>query len=248
MPQAGIAGALGLATIAAPLAGALNAPVAKPVLNTSLPAAMAPGPQFPSIVTNAANAVDDVRLIPDDSAVSSVPPGLGAPRTVLVARAQRGGERAVLPGCDGVVADTSGLVNGDMPASSLCTLWDDKYKLRADAAVALAKLNLSYHKRFGHDLCISDAYRSLVEQRAVKATRGGMAATPGTSNHGWGLAVDLCDGVQRDTSATYWWLRNNAPAYGFDNPDWARSGGSGPHEPWHWEYVPGVTARSSTNG
>jgi LAS superfamily LD-carboxypeptidase LdcB len=140
------------------------------------------------------------------------------------------------------------VTNGGLPASDLCTLWDGKHTLRADAAVALAKLNLGYRKRFGRDICISDGYRTLAEQRAVKSARGGFAATPGTSNHGWGLAVDLCDGVQNDTSVTYWWLRDNAPAYGFDNPGWALRGGSGPYEPWHWEYVPGVTERSTTNG
>jgi len=25
-----------------------------------------------------------------------------------------------------------------------------------------------------------------------------------------------------------------------DNPAWARPGGSGPHEKWHWEYTKGV--------
>jgi len=238
VPQVGIAGALGLATIAAPLTGALAAPTAKPVLNTSVPAAIQPGPQFPRLSASAANAVDDVHLIPDDSVVSSVPAAIGAPRQVLVARAARGSERAVLPGCDGVIANPS-MTNGNVPDVDLCTLWDGKHRLRADAAVALAKLNLAYRKQFGHDMCLSDAYRTLAQQYAVKAARGSYAATPGTSEHGYGLAVDLCDGVESDTSTTYWWMRNNAPAYGFDNPDWARSGGLGPHEPWHWEYLPG---------
>jgi hypothetical protein len=237
VPQVGIAGALGLATIAAPLTGALAAPAAKPVMNTSVPAAMAPGPQFPSLAAGV-NAVSDVHLIPDDGVVASVPSGITAPGTILVARAARGSERAVLPGCDGVVVNRT-MTNGNVPAVDLCTLWDGKHKLRADAAVAIAKLNLGYRKQFGHDICLSDAYRTLSQQYAVKAARGGFAATPGTSEHGWGLAVDLCDGVTSDTSATYWWLRNNAPAYGFDNPDWARTGGTGPHEPWHWEYLPG---------
>jgi hypothetical protein len=239
IPQVGIAGALGLATIAAPLTGALVAPAPKPVSNTSIPAALAPGPQFPSLQSMAAYGVDDIRLIPGDSLAASVPSLLSAPRTVLVTgRVARSSDRAVLPGCDGTIADPK-MTNGGVPASDLCTLWDGKHKLRADAAVAIAKLNLAYHKQFGHDICFTDAYRTLSQQYAVKAARGGFAATPGTSEHGWGLAADLCDGVASGTSATYWWLRNNAPAYGWDNPDWARAGGSGPHEPWHWEYLPG---------
>jgi LAS superfamily LD-carboxypeptidase LdcB len=134
----------------------------------------------------------------------------------------------------------SGIQNGRLPASMLCTLWDPKRQLRSDAAVALAKLNLVYARRFGHPICFNDAYRSLAQQYAVKARRGGFAARPGTSEHGWGLAVDLCDGVDAGPgSATYGWLRANAPAYGWENPTWARSGGAGPYEPWHWEYLPG---------
>jgi D-alanyl-D-alanine carboxypeptidase len=237
VPQVGIAGALGLATIAAPLTGVLAVPVAKPVPNTSVPMALGPEPAFPAVRASVSNAVDDVRLIPDDGVLASVPSLLDAPRTVLVARVARGSQRAVLPGCDGVVHDRR-MANGGVPAADLCTLWDGKHRLRSDAAVALAKVNLAYHARFGHDMCISDAYRTLAQQYAVKAARGGFAATPGTSEHGWGLAVDLCDGVSSGRT-TYWWLRNNAPAYGWDNPDWARAGGSGPHENWHWEYLPG---------
>ena len=76
------------------------------------------------------------------------------------------------------------------------------------------------------------------QQRAVKAQKGGLAAAPGKSNHGWGLAVDLC---QDQTSGVKWaWLNENGPAYGWANPAWALPGGSGPHERWHWEYVKGV--------
>lgn len=237
VPQAGIAGALGLATIAAPLTGMFAAPAAKPVMNTSVPAALAPAPAFPALQASASNAVADGRLIPDDTLMSSVPALIGAPRTVLVARAARGSQRAVLPGCDGVLGAAE-MPNGDLPSSDLCSLWDGKHKLRTDAAVAFAKLNLAYRKHFGHDMCITDAYRTLAQQYAVKASRGSFAATPGTSKHGLGLAVDLCDGVPSG-GTTYWWLRNNAPAYGWDNPDWARAGGSGPHENWHWEYIAG---------
>jgi hypothetical protein len=37
-------------------------------------------------------------------------------------------------------------------------------------------------------------------------------------------------------------LRDNATAYGWENPDWALAGGSGQYEPWHWEYFPGEQA------
>jgi LAS superfamily LD-carboxypeptidase LdcB len=118
----------------------------------------------------------------------------------------------------------------------MCTLWDGKHQLRADAAISLAKLNVAYTQKFGHPMCVSDAYRTLGQQQAVKAERGYLAATPGTSVHGLGRAVDLCDDVEDFGSRTHQWLVDNAPRYGWKNPDWAQPGGSGPREGWHWEW------------
>jgi zinc D-Ala-D-Ala carboxypeptidase len=247
LPQAGIAGALGLATIAVPLTGAFAvAPPVKPVANTMSTAALTPLPPFPLATIPARTALDDVRLLPDEEPTASVPARLAAPRTLLVGRASRSNERAVLPGCDGGVPSVAGIQNGQLPASMLCTLWDPRRQLRSDAAVAIAKLNLGYEQHFGHGICFSDAYRSLSAQYRVKAERGSFAARPGTSEHGWGLAVDLCDGVEQGPSSlSYQWMRTNAARYGWQNPNWARSGGSGPYEPWHWEYVSGEKGQSS---
>jgi D-alanyl-D-alanine carboxypeptidase len=247
LPQAGIAGALGLATIAVPLTGAFAvAPPGKPVANTVSTAALTPLPPFPLATTPARTALDDVRLLPDEEPTASVPARLAAPRTLLVGRASRSNERAVLPGCDGHVPSVAGIQNGQLPASMLCTLWDPRRQLRSDAAVAIAKLNLAYQQHFGHGVCFSDAYRSLSAQYRIKAERGSFAARPGTSEHGWGLAVDLCDGVEQGPSSlSYQWMRANAPRYGWENPNWAHRGGSGPYEPWHWEYVSGEKGQSS---
>jgi len=141
-----------------------------------------------------------------------------------------------LPGCSGVRIKAA--KDGEIPADSLCTLWDGHTQMRADAAVALAELNQAYVAEFGSDMCLSSGYRTLAQQYAIKAEKGALAATPGKSNHGWGLAVDFCS---RETSGARWaWLNANGPAYGFDNPGWALRGGSGPYEPWHWEYLKGV--------
>jgi hypothetical protein len=247
LPQAGIAGALGLATIAVPLTGAFaQAPSVKPVADTVSTTALAPLPPFPLATIPARTALDDVRLLPDEEPTASVPARLAAPRTLLVGRASRSNERAVLPGCDGSVPSTAGIQNGQLPASTLCTLWDAGRQLRSDAAVAIAKLNLAYTQHFGHPMCISDAYRSLGAQYRIKAARGYFAARPGTSEHGWGLAVDLCDGVEEGSSSlSYQWMRANAPRYGWQNPQWAGTGGSGPYEPWHWEYLAGEKGQSS---
>jgi hypothetical protein len=247
LPQAGIAGALGLATIAVPLTGAFAVtPPAKQVANTVSTAALAPLPPFPLVTVPARTALDDVRLLPDEEPRASVPARLAAPRTLLVGRVSRSNERAVLPGCDGHLPPTEGYQNGQLPASALCTLWDPRRQLRSDAAVAIAKLNLAYQQHFGHPMCFNDAYRSLSDQYRIKAERGSFAARPGTSEHGWGLAVDLCDGVDEGSSSlSYQWMRANAPVYGWQNPDWARPGGAGPYEPWHWEYFPGEKGQSS---
>jgi LAS superfamily LD-carboxypeptidase LdcB len=63
-----------------------------------------------------------------------------------------------------------------------------------------------------------------------------LAATPGTSVHGWGLAVDLCGGVERFGTTQNTWLLAHAPAHGWSHPAWAAAGGSRP-EPWHFEYA-----------
>ncbi|NNU27094.1 M15 family metallopeptidase [Isoptericola sediminis] len=139
-----------------------------------------------------------------------------------------------LPGCDGYASGTGS--NGYIPESEMCTLWDGTTRIRADAGVALARLNLAYRVVFGENMCITDGYRSYSSQVATKEAKGYLAATPGTSNHGWGLAVDLCP--ETYSGSRYDWLRANAPAYGWDNPDWAIYD---KYEPWHWEYTDAVT-------
>ncbi len=133
--------------------------------------------------------------------------------------------------------------NGRIDRDDLCELWSGEY-LRSDAAVALARLNAEFVTEFGRDLCITDGYRSYSEQVSVRWRKPGLAARPGTSQHGWGLAVDLCKGEASARAKEHTWLEDNAPDFGWDNPDWARSGGSGPYEPWHWEYVAGQDDRS----
>src|SRR3712207_3555120 len=63
----------------------------------------------------------------------------------------------------------------------------------------------------------------------------GLAAVPGTSNHGWALAVDLCGGINVAGTAQSAWMAANSGRFGFVQPDWARQGGEKP-EPWHWEF------------
>jgi hypothetical protein len=242
--QVGITSALGIATIMAPLSGLVTGPAAAKATLNNISVPTVSMPAFP-FLRHIPAAVADGRLVTDDALVPQVPQSLLAPRTLLVTHPSRGHERAVLPGCFGafplIKAD-----NGRLPNSMLCTLWDNKHQLRADAAVALAKMNVAYGQRFGHPMCVSDAYRSLSAQYTVKAQRGGFAAQPGMSVHGLGRAVDLCDDVENGGSPTHEWLVDNAGSYGWKNPDWALRGGDGPYEPWHWEYsAPGEETSQS---
>ncbi|MCB2411631.1 M15 family metallopeptidase [Demequina sp. TTPB684] len=137
-----------------------------------------------------------------------------------------------LPGCN-MPAQFSG-ENGQLSTDQLCELWDGNY-MRADAALVLAELNAQFNAKFGRDLCIQEGYRSYADQVRIRGLRGYLAASPGTSMHGFGVAFDLCSGD--DSGAPKAWLDENAAAFNFVNPDWAKYR---KYEPWHWEYKPGV--------
>ncbi len=138
-----------------------------------------------------------------------------------------------------------GFTNGTIPESALQPLpWDSTKTLRPDAAQALIALNNAFREDFGYDLPLTDAYRSYENQVKAKDFWCGLgrcenAAEPGTSNHGWGLAVDIGDRsffTITEGSPTYLWLKANAARFGWVHPDWAQPGGAGPREAWHWEY------------
>ncbi|MBB6173550.1 LAS superfamily LD-carboxypeptidase LdcB [Nocardiopsis mwathae] len=131
-------------------------------------------------------------------------------------------------------AAASGYPNGLLPNDALCELYEDGHYLRADAAVDFLKMNEAYQERFGRSMCITSSYRDLSNQHRVYAEQPpGNAAVPGTSNHGWGLAIDLCGGVQNQGSEPFNWLEQNSRQWGWFHPQWAYSS---PFEPWHWEY------------
>jgi len=148
------------------------------------------------------------------------------------------------PTCSGVV--TSPGRNGRLPASVLCDLWQAPYQDRADAVVTLFALNDDFRAAFGRDLCLTSGYRTLEQQAALRAKKGGLAAPPGTSNHGWGLAIDICESDY--TGERGRWLDEVGPVYGWANPPWAHRGGAGPYEPWHWEFTDAVAALESGTG
>ncbi|WP_199423490.1 M15 family metallopeptidase [Actinotalea solisilvae] len=230
LPRAGVLGALAVATIAVPLLDH-RAEVA----TVDVEAVTVADPGYPSAY----------EVLAGDGAAATATSVLAAVRGTerVAAMASRAYDRDPLPGCDGEARPAG--QNGLIPESDLCELWVSGQSLRGDAAVALAELNFNFRAAFGRDLCLTDSYRSLADQRRVAALKPGLAASPGTSNHGWGLAIDLCTSENRSTSVMSW-LQDNGPTFGWDNPQWARAGGSGAYEPWHWEYVPG-TSEMGTN-
>ena len=165
---------------------------------------------------------------------------IGAPsaKQTKVDAASRAITKTVLPGCDGE-APKGEASNGELPSDWLCDVGVGNHKLRKDAAVAFAKMNAAFKKDTGKDLAITDSYRSLESQVSVAARKPGFAARPGTSNHGWGLALDLGAGTSSGVGEQYDWLVANAGKYGWENPEWAQRNS---YELWHWEYVPGRKA------
>lgn len=127
--------------------------------------------------------------------------------------------------------------NGQLPATALCPLWmaPDHYASPA-AALQFDAMSKKFAEDFGRPICVTSSYRSFSQQVAVKATRGKWAAVPGTSNHGFGKALDLCGGINSFGTIEHLWMRQNAPLFGWFHPSWAGAGGSLP-EPWHWEFA-----------
>jgi len=119
--------------------------------------------------------------------------------------------------------------NGRIPTERLESIGVGSHKLYSPAAQAYRQMTADAAAQ-GVKIGITDSYRtydSQVELAGRKGlySQGGLAATPGTSNHGWGLAVDL------DLDATaQQWMRDNAASYGFVEDT--------PREPWHWAYRP----------
>ena len=119
---------------------------------------------------------------------------------------------------------SNGLLNG-----SYLTSIGGNHKLNSEASVAYLKM-VAAAKAEGVEWGITDSYRTLeIQKDLVKRkglySKGGLAAQPGTSNHGWGSAVDLNFKVGKGNALE--WLKKNAATYGFTNI---------PREPWHWEH------------
>jgi cell wall-associated NlpC family hydrolase len=177
--------------------------------------------------------------------VRSVSAGSSATRVTLPAPASAnaalppGGDTgpcgAALPVPGSVSPAWGGWGNGQIPGEALCALGVGRHALRCDAAASYAQMSTAFEAAFGSPLCITDSYRSYASQVSAFHRKPALAAVPGTSNHGWALAVDLCGGIHTAGTPQWTWMTANAGRFGFVQPDWARPGNEKP-EPWHWEF------------
>ena len=182
-----------------------------------------------------------VRTLPADQVLGIGRPSLGQ-RAPVPAPGPTGG--ALRMECGNTVYPASydgarawgGYPNGLIPPSAMCPLGVAGHSLRCDAAAAYRAMSAAFATAFGAPICITDSYRTYASQVRLYGQKTSLAAVPGTSNHGWGLAVDLCGGIDHYGTAPYAWMKANAGRFGFLHPDWAEPG-NGREEPWHWEYA-----------
>jgi cell wall-associated NlpC family hydrolase len=182
-----------------------------------------------------------VRTLPADHVLGIGRPSLGqrapvaAPGPTAGALRMECGNTVYPPSYDGA-RQWGGYPNGLIPPSAMCPLGVPGHSLRCDAAAAYRAMSAAFAVAFGSPICITDSYRSYASQVRLYGEKPTLAAIPGTSNHGWGLAVDLCGGIEHYGTAQYAWMKANAGRFGYLHPDWAEPG-NGREEPWHWEYA-----------
>jgi hypothetical protein len=136
--------------------------------------------------------------------------------------------------------DWGGYSNGAIPESALTyvPVLTGHPALRSDAANAYYAMSDSFQQAFGSVLIVREAYRDLARQQELYdgwiAGKPGYnrAALPGTSLHGWAIAVDLDSNVNNAGSPQKQWMDANGPGFGWQ----PRGNGFSPAEPWHFEY------------
>ncbi len=142
---------------------------------------------------------------------------------------------------DNRAAAVPAVTNGSLPMSYLaspgggCAVYDE--------ALASLKAMIAQAAKDGVKLKPVSCYRDYAGQVAARESwcnRGAcqMAAVPGTSNHGWGKAIDFADqnGSLGFDSVGYTWLKTWAGYFGWIHPRTMEADGPVP-EAWHWEWV-----------
>ncbi|HVT75889.1 MAG TPA: M15 family metallopeptidase [Acidimicrobiales bacterium] len=153
-----------------------------------------------------------------------------ATRAASFATALDDAMRAGAPGSArsvGAPAELAKYGNGRVPLAALEPVGIGSHRLWAPAATSFQEM-IAAADAAGVKIGITDSYRSYDQQVALAGRKGlykngGLAATPGTSNHGWGRSVDL------DLSPTAQaWMRRHGAEFGFVEDV--------PREPWHWTF------------
>lgn len=153
------------------------------------------------------------------------------------------GPRAVAVGAILLLASPTawGWSNGSAPGSAITPIHvpGGSGQLRNDAAASWNTMRL-YFKKHHRDIYPAgslSSYRTFAMQVRAKQLFGSNAATPGTSNHGWGLAVDLAT-----TS-----MRHNLDRWG-SHFGWAKRWSDASWEWWHIKYRAGVWRKRPNPG
>jgi LAS superfamily LD-carboxypeptidase LdcB len=138
-----------------------------------------------------------------------------------------------------LVAGAKAAPPGQIPDELLCDVpFDHSVRLRCDAAAALTLMEKAYRAETGQRLTVVSSYRTTDVQTQLFLEKGAIAAAPGTSNHERGQAIDVggAGTLGQFDAPLYLWLSANAGRFGWHHPLIMEPGGSGPLEPWHWEY------------
>lgn len=179
-------------------------------------------PSFASALTDAVAATSGTGApagitSPNSTASMASPAGIGAGASGRLT-------------AEGVPVELAAYGNGRVPASALAPVdGNGGHRLWAPAAAAFQRLQ-SAASRAGVSIGVTDSYRSFdaqvdVARRKGLHSQGGLAAKPGTSEHGWGKSLDLHLDPRAQT-----WMRSNAGEYGFTE--------NVSREPWHWTFSP----------
>lgn len=152
-----------------------------------------------------------------------------ATTTTLGASVDAVGSGADQVDAKGVPLELKAYGNGTIPTGTLSTVGNTNHRLWTPAARSFEALQTAAAAD-GVTIGITDSYRTYDSQVSLAKSKGlyskgGLAAAPGTSMHGWGVALDLDLNSSAQT-----WMRANAGRFGFvENVS---------REPWHWQYVP----------
>jgi hypothetical protein len=112
--------------------------------------------------------------------------------------------------------------------SSIVNMGADMARLNSRFRKDFEAMAADYELQTGEKIQVTDGYRSFASQVDVKRRKPNLAATPGTSMHGFGLAIDASSD-QMDKAARLGLLQK----HGFYRPMMGQGGGK--YEPWHIE-------------